>query len=354
MYAGKKGKESKTPEVIIRPVSGLGGLDTIHLALLALVIILIGIVVVLSFSKPVVIIRNVSNSTSLNCTYAYAGACVAPSHNASQVKTQVGKILASYINMNNSLSLSLPFYANVSGTSASFLPSSSEWYVVVPMLNPVGGAPYKTSFLLYDSNLTMVAPFIQTVAPSKILSNEVVSEGVIQVSGRTACATQAPMQLFWFIDPYAPGSVQSLSTFLYLEGRLGSGLNASIKLVYGPYSRLVGSAHGYNNTVALGRYILCASSQSAFSKFVPNLESAYSNSYISPSELNTIANYSGLDLSALNACMASSTSAIAAQGYLASYYNITSTPMAITDCQYLSIPQTSYNATCYANESICK
>jgi hypothetical protein len=302
-----------------------------------------------------VITRNVTNSTAgLNCTYAYAGACVYPSHNSSQAREQVGRILASYINMNNSLSLELPFYADIRNASVSFIPSSREWYVVVPMVNPVGGIPYKTSFLLYDSNLSMVAPFIQTVAPSKVLSNEVVAQGVVKDSRAVACTTQSPTQLFWFIDPYAPGSIQSLSTLVSLENTYGSGINASVKIVYGSYSQLVGSAHGYNNTVALGKYILCASEQSSFSKFVPNLESAYSNAYMPPSELNTIANYSGLDIPTLNACIAGSTSILGAQGYLASYYNITSTPMVVAGCQYLAIPQTAGSAICYANASVCK
>ncbi len=73
-----------------------------------------------------------------------------------------------------------------------------------------------------------------------------------------------------------------------------------------------------------------------------------------PSELNSIANYSGLNLTALGTCVAGSTSAIDAQGYLASYYNITSTPVAIADCQYLAIPQTAGSAICYANGSICR
>ncbi len=354
MESRKKKESEKEPEVIIRPVSRFGGLDTIHIALIALVLVLIGIVLLLSFSKPVVITRNVTNSTSINCTYFYAGKCVVPTHNASQVKAQVGRILASYTNVNSSLSLGFPFYSNISGANVSFLPSKDEWYVVVPMINPIGNVSYKTSFLLYDSNLTLATPFIQTITPSKILGNEVVAQGVISVEKAVACTAQTPLRIFWFIDPYAPGSIQSLSTLISLENKYGSNLNASIEIVYGPYSQLIGSVHGYNNTIALGKYIFCASKQSAFQKFVPNLESAYANAYMPISLLNSIATYSGLNVSMLNSCIASSTTAIDAQGYLASYYNITTTPMAIVGCKYLAIPQTANNAICYANESLCK
>ncbi|MDE1828490.1 MAG: hypothetical protein KGH65_05000 [Candidatus Micrarchaeota archaeon] len=341
----KKLKEE--PKIVVRPIGRLGGLDGIHVALILLVAILAALLLVVSNSQPI------TNSTgSLNCTFGSVNGTCAPMHNLSSVKMRVGQILASYAFVNGSLSV-LPYFSSMQNLSAEYIPQSKEWFASVPATNPLTGERFYTSFLLYDSNLTLVRPYIQTVSTSKVVSNYVVSAGVVQLSGKVACLQQKPLQQYWFIDPYAPGSIASLNNLTSIQQRFGGGLNATIKIVSGSATLAIAQKQNVNNTQALGKYIFCAAPQSNFTRFVANLQSFFSNTYIAPSFLAQLANQSRLNLTSLNSCIATSTPTLNAQVILAQYYNITATPSVVTDCTYQSIPQTASKAVCYANSTLC-
>jgi hypothetical protein len=299
-----------------------------------------------------VITVNATNST-LNCTYgSFNGSCVSPLHNSSSVKLMIGRILASYGYTNSSLSL-LPYLSVFQNSSAAYLPTTKEWLVTVPTINPTTGNTFYTSFLLYDSNLSLVTPYIQTLRTSSVVNNYVVSQGVVRLSGKFACLQQHPLQVYWFMDPYAPGSISGLSNLTAIQAEYKGGVNATLKIVFGPYTQALGAVYGSNNAQLLGRYIFCAANQYNFSRFVSNLNSVYSNAYVSPSLLLQIANQSRLNVPMLSSCILNSSSAINGQALLAQYYNITTTPMVVTNCMYLSIPQTANEAVCYSNSTLC-
>ncbi|MGI0141444.1 MAG: DsbA family protein [Candidatus Micrarchaeales archaeon] len=342
-------KKKDETKIVVRPIGGLGGLDGIHVALIVLVAILIGLLLAVSYSHPQII----TNSSS-SCTYgSLNGSCTNPIHNFSSVKVRVGQILASYASVNGSLSI-LPYFSSMQNMTADYIPASKEWLATVPVMNPLTGNSFSASFLLQDSNLSLINPYLQTSTTSKIFSDYVVSQGVVRLSGKVSCLQQSPIQQYWFIDPYAPGSIQSLANFTSLQQKYSSKVNQSIKIVFGSASLGIASQiDNVNNTQALGKYIFCASSQSNFTRFTSNLESIYANSYVSPALLSQAANQSRLNIPELNTCLANATTDLNAQVLLAQYYNITATPSVITDCIYQSIPQTAGKADCYANSTIC-
>ena len=344
-------KKSSEPQIVVRPIGGLGGLDGIHVALIVLVAILALLLLTISYSKPQIIIQN-GTSSNLNCTSAHGGACSAPIHNSSAVAQKVERILASYGYVNNQLFI-LAYYSDVKNMSLQYLPDSKQWLAIVPVHNPANGNLTYASFSLYDSNLSLVRSYVQSAQPSKVLANYVVSQGVVQVANKFACSQQAPMQLFWFMDPYASGSIASLNNLTALELKYGDKLNASIKILNGEASTQIADQFGENNTLALGSYVYCAAKQQNFSRFASSLESIYSNAYIPPSLLYQVANSSHLDMNVMQSCLPGANEAFSRQALLANFYNITQTDVALTNCEYLSEPQTAGSAICYANSTLC-
>jgi len=342
-----KNKAAKEPKIIVKPVGRFGGLDNIHLALIAVIVLLALILLVVSYTKqPVFPVNVTTTSTVLTNTTAK------PLHNATEILTQAERVLASYSYVNSSLNL-LPYITNVSNASVAYVPSTRQWLVQVPAVNPVNNEVFTMAFSINDSNISKVLPLMQTAIPSQITKNRVVANGVIRLYGKYPCSTQTPLNVYWFIDPYAPGAVKSLLNLTKLNALFNGKINTSIKIFTTQYTLSVARTYGLSNAEELGKYIFCASLQKNFTNFVYNLNSVYANAYVPQQELATIANESKLNSTLLNSCIANASTKINAQALLAQYYNITQTPMVVVDCKYMSIPQTTKNAVCYANSTIC-
>lgn len=343
MARRKAENQIKEPSMVVRPVSKLGGLDYIHVALAALVVILIALLLVVSYGKPTTTTNHTVNTTNVTGVKAL--------HNSTQVKMIMERFLASYQNINSSFSL-LPFSSNVSAINVSFVPSLREWYSTVPVRWPGTNQTFTLSAIVNDLNGSVVLSQVQISRPAALSSNYVVAQGVVKVSGAYACGTNQT-SLYWFIDPYTPGSLQSLSNMTALRSKYGGELNATVKILFSQYSERIADAYGLNNSEALGEYLFCASTQDNFSGFVNNVEVQSANGYVSRSALSQLANVSKLNTSALNTCLSTSLQKINYQALLAQHYNITSSPLTLTDCQYLAIPQTTNNALCYDNNRFC-
>ena len=339
----------KEPTILIRPITRLGGLDNIHVALIALVIILIALLLVISYSKPYSI-RNATNGT---CSVtALNGSCASPIHNATQIKQLTEQLLASYAFANSSLSV-LPYYANVSKINASYSPESKSWFVIIPSTNPVSNSAYDLEVEISDTNTNVIVPFFQIPRPSTITKNKVVTQGVIQIANKATCVTKSPLQIYWFADPYSPGSMASLTNLLNTQSIYGNKVNATLRVLFGSSTQTIANQVGESNAQALGMYIVCASSDRAFNHFVYAVNSSYTGGYVSPNTLLSIAQTTGVNTSNLNNCLNTVATTITNQALFANYYNISSTPAIVTDCQYLSIPQTENKAICYANSTLC-
>ena len=351
MADSKKQADVKEPSILVRPIRKLGGLDNIHLALLVLVAILIALVVVVSYSKPV-IVKSISNS-SLNCTYsAVNGTCANPMHNATQIKLSVERQLANYQYLNSSLS-QIAYLANVSAMNLTYAPASRMWYASLPVQNPSASGTFVLTMTVNDITGSVQSASIQTVLPPILSQSYVASQGVIRDAKASVCAIQQPLHIQWFIDPYAPGAVQSLLNYTALQRRYGSKINASVDIIFSQYTTAYANAFGTSNAQALGQYTYCASSQPNFKLFAATLNSAFTNSYMSPNNLNAIAQSSGLNMGSLASCLNASSTSISAQELLAQYYGIVFTPTAVTNCEYISVPPTVRNAVCYSNSTMC-
>jgi hypothetical protein len=269
------------------------------------------------------------------------------------VRSAVEMLLASYANVNGSLSI-LPYFSNVSSISETYLPKSGSWYIGMRATNPASSQTFLLSFIVSDSNVSKITPSTQVALPSAISNNYVASLGTIRLSGKYACSVQSPMSVYWFVDPYAPGSIRSLVNATALERKFGGSINVTVRIINGPSTENMAGAYGTGNALMLGRYVFCASQQPNFRNFTSNLNSLYSGSYILPSTLAGLANVSKLNYSALNSCIGSADSVINNQALLANYYNVTQTPSVVVDCEYQALPQTAAEALCYANGNLCR
>ena len=341
----KLNKKISEPSILVRPVSRFGGLDNIHLALIVLVVILILLVIAMSFNTKITVL----NSTCQNCSSVQSSAV----HTPQQALLQAEHILASYSNYNNSLSL-LPYISNVSGAKVSYLQNSGEWYVSIPYTGPINGKSYVFGVLINDSNFSKFNPLAQTISPASISQNYVVSEGVVKLHGATSCTAEGgAVPVYWFIDPYAPGAVSSLLNASKLENRFGGSVNLSVKLLTSQYSLQVADTYGLNNTLLLGKYLICASEQHNFTTFVNAVNATYQDKFMPAYLLRELASQSQINSTSFNSCLSSSQGMINGQYVQAKYYNITSSSAVLTSCQYLSVPQTAQSAVCYSDPSLC-
>lgn len=350
MQQEKKEKKLKEPSIIIKPLGRFGGLDNLHLMLIIVIVLLFLLLFVVSYGKPITIL---ANNTTGTCTNATAGAnCAVPIHNATQIKALAERVLASYANVNSSLSL-LPFISNVGSMNVSYLQASKSWYVQVGAKNFVNNFAFQVGFLINDRNISQITPLLQTAVPSQLSNNTVVATGVIKMSGRYACLTPTPTHVYWFVDPYAVGAVKSLLNASDIMQLYGSRVNLTVKVVDGADTQRVSTSVGLFNALYLSKYALCASQQENFSAFATNLNTMYNGSYMSQSVLAGIANESKLNNVQLNGCINATNTELGAQGLLAQYYNITQTPSVVVGCQYLTLPQITQEALCYTNSTLC-
>lgn len=349
--ATKSKKDSiKEPSVVIRPIGSFGGLDSIHIALIILVAVVVALLLAVAYTKPLPIILN--STSSLNCTYAVQdGKCVLPTSTPGQIEHDAESFLASYNNVNTSLSL-LPYYSDVSRMNLTYNPSNGEWYVSIPAINPYNNQSLELAMMINDKNTSKITPLIQTISPAIRTSDFVVSKGVVQIPNQSACSVQSPLQIYWFVDPYSSGGLASLENMTSLESRFKSQVSADVEILFTQSSQNIAATYGLNNSLALGSYLFCASNQSSFSAFLSKVNQNYNGGYIPASLLSALAGQSGINSSKMNSCLATVGTLINRQAVLAKYYNITSTPSIVTDCRYLSIPETEVEAIHYANSSI--
>ncbi|MDE1873927.1 MAG: hypothetical protein KGI04_02295 [Candidatus Micrarchaeota archaeon] len=333
----------KEPSIVIRPLGRFGGLDNLHLMLIVLIALLIALLLVISYGKPILVLPSNNTTSTGNATAI---------HSASQIKAVAERVLASYATINSSLSL-IPFISNVSGMQVSYLSGSGSWYVQVPARNFANNVAFSLSFVINDSDTSKVTPLLETVLPSSISNNSVVSAGVVSLFGRYECQSASPVNVYWFVDPYAAGGVSSLLNASEIDRIYGSNVNLTLKIIVGSDTERIGSQVGLFDALYLSKYALCASQQSNFSAFASGLNSAYSGAYLSQNDLASIAAQAGLNSTQLTSCINASSSAINTQALLAQYYNITYNPVAVVDCHYLALPQTARSALCYADNSLC-
>jgi len=335
----RSGKKNAEPVFVIRPVTKLGGLDNLHISLIALVIILIVLAFSLSTFKPSTIVQS-CNSTVVN------GTCTRQQANSTAALGAVERYLASYYSVNSSLSL-LSYYSMPNEAKVSYIQSTGMWLATVPYVDPLANdSIYNVSFLLYP-NLTLDQAYGQTLKPFTVGNDKSVALGVVDIYGRTICTTKAPYPVYVFSDPYAPSTFKSLYTAINLSKN--TNLNVSYMSIFTGYAEKYYNAYGVQETQALGSNIFCASLQGGFKGYLDNLSKIYYGYPINGSILTQVAIGSGLNMTGFNSCISNSTTLLNRQAQLSKLYNVTATPEYVLDCKYATIPATAQYAVDYLN-----
>jgi hypothetical protein len=343
----KKVLRDKGPVFLIRPVSKNLGLDYLHIALIALVIVVAALAFSLSSFKGTTVV------SSLNCTYgAKNSSCVNPVHTSAQALTAAEHVIASYAVINSSLSL-LPYFSMVNRSTVSFMAGSHEWLVVTPVVDPITNETLNISMLLFDSNLTLAIPFQETVRPLVHTNNTSVAFGTVSLSGKVPCKDSNPIPVYLFVDPYSVGALDSLNSGIRTASA-DRNLNLTYEFIFSTPSAKLYNSYGVADTQLMGKYLFCASQQRGFSAFVSNLSSTFGGTPPANYSLINTAVTAGLNVTALNGCLLSSTSKLQYQSDLASFYNITLTPQYVINCKYSALPQTLGSAINYSEANLGK
>ncbi|MFI5412485.1 MAG: DsbA family protein, partial [Candidatus Micrarchaeales archaeon] len=329
-------KKNNEPVMIVRPAVKSLGLDYLHVSLIVLVIILAALAFSLSSFK---------GATVLSCQYgtSSSGSCATPTQTSANVLAATEQILAGYSVINSSLSL-LPYYSIPNQARISYLSNQSEWIVVVPYILPYDkNQTFYTSFLLYDSNLTLAQPFLSSIKPLFSSQNKAVALGAVNIFGKTACATTPgqTIPIYAFIDPYAPGALQGMLSGINASILFGNKVNVSYKFLFTSYATRFYSSYGINQTQQNGEDLWCASMQSSkFASYLKNYTILFTGNPIQNTTLIQIAQGSGLNMTEFNSCLAIAPAKLDAQIAFAGYYGISATPSYVVNCKYQTIPQT--------------
>jgi len=339
--ASRKTRERKPakaePVYILKPAFKRGGLDYLHISLIAFVIILIALAYALSTFK-----------TALVCSYgALNSTCITPEHNSTQALDAAERILASYSAINTSLSL-LPYYALVNRSNVEYLSNTSEWLIVIPYINPFTNETLNFSMLIRDSNLSLVLPFQQTIAPLAYTNNKVIAPGTISLYGRAGCSSSTPIPTYSITDPYAPGALQSILKATNTSKKYAGSVNMTYYFIFTGNAAQLYYTYGINETQLIGAYLKCATNQGKLGAFASNLSTAFHGYPLSNSILSQVAAGSYLNASSLSTCLKTVYTSLEYQARLAAFYNITQTPTFIVNCRYQTLPQTLDEAINYA------
>ena len=356
--AKNQNKKIKEPSVVIKPLGKLGGLDGIHITLIILLVLALIILLYITYAKQsIIVLTNQSSSNQTlnltNCQYGYSNnSCITPLHNATQIKKIFENFLASYTYTNTSLSV-IPYTSEVNQIKEYYSPNTKTWILTVPEKYLNTNSTFIFSAIINDLNVTQILPSVQTIKPTLSSKNSVSGYGYISLLNKTSCITSNSTPIYWFIDPYAAGSISGLSYLENIQNKFNTTVAPEIDILYTQSSQEVANQYGLQNATLIGKYLFCSSKQPNFNKFVFTLNASYQNQYVSPNELNSIAKNSELNISQLTQCISSSQTIINRQSVLADYYNVTSSSSVIIGCKYQAIPQTAYQTLCSIKSMNC-
>jgi protein-disulfide isomerase len=339
-------KEQKEPFLLVKSVKWFG-LDTLHILLIALVLILIGLSISLSEFRPGPVIINCPYGITQNYT------CINLNNSSSNVLLAAERVLASYSLINSSLSL-LPYYSLVNEAKISYMSNLNEWYVSIPYINPfIKNQIFNVSIILNASNYTLKSFNIQTFKPLYNSQNRVISLGTISLYGKTECTQKTPIPIYLFVDPYAPGALQSMYDAYNTTVKYGNKVNMSYKFIFTGYALKYYKSAGVNETQTVGESLFCASQQpNKFDAFLKNYSILFNNYPLSNVTLTQIASGSGLNMSKYDLCMQNSSEILRNQALLSDFYGVETTPTFIVNCKYMTIPQTLNDTLGYVFNSI--
>ncbi|MGB9703229.1 MAG: hypothetical protein ACP5HJ_01575 [Candidatus Micrarchaeia archaeon] len=307
-----KKEERKEKEYVKIVKASEKGLDYLHFSLIFLVIILIGVVFFLSANQKIYFEQR-------------------PIHSKEEIKNFSLRVIASYFYSNYSF---IPFISSPS-LNESFL--NGTWIVEANVSNN------KLIIFINDKNLSVDRIFFSSELPKvKVHEVKLVANGVIELP-YTKCN-----ESYWFLDAY---SINSLTTLNYSKP------NIKFIFIFTKDSLLNYPTYGIAKTQLFVKYLYCAYKQNKLQTFVNSLKNL--GIIISPKAfpvseevLKQASFLSALNISTLNSCLNYSTQELNNQALLANFYNITSSPLVLIDCKYLTIPQHIDDALAYTKAKI--
>ncbi len=333
--AGKKAE----PVFMVKAATKHGGLDYLHISLIILVMILVALTFTLSFFKAPVVVPILNNS-SCNAN------CIANvSINNATVIAKAETILAGYAMVNTSLSL-LPYYMVTNSIRAIPL-ANRDWLITVNFINPLANDSVFNMSLILSKNLSL-----KTIKPVIQSSTKINAYGTVEINNKYNCNYTLPISVYLITDPYAPAALSSILNAINLSSTEPSKISVSYYFVFAKYSMQLYDKYGVYSTQLLGNYL--ASKQRGFKTFVEDLSKVFTGTPVSQAMLNQLVAEANINMSSFSDCINNASSILNGQAALASFYNVTSTPIFIVNCHYLSLPQTVTSAIDYAINQINK
>jgi len=282
------------------------GFDYLHFSLIFLTIVLISLVLFLALNQKIYIQQQAL-------------------HSKEEIQNLSSKIIASYLYSDYSF---IPFSSSL--PSADFF--GGVWIVEANI------SKGKLLIIIDDENLSIRKIYFATALPKISPGNlKIVANGVIELNYPKCNET------YWFIDPY---SINSLTTLNY------SSPQTKFVFIFTKDALMNYPEYGINRTQMFAKYLYCAYKQGKLINFVESLKGL--GIIISPKAspvheeiLKSASLLASLNISQLNSCLNYSVQALSAQATLASFYNITFSPVVLVDCKYLTIPQHVNDALAY-------
>ncbi|MDE1868868.1 MAG: hypothetical protein KGH60_02790 [Candidatus Micrarchaeota archaeon] len=319
-------KQAKEPVFIVKPAMKHGGLDYLHISLIALVIILVAVAFALSAFKQQSV--NILPANATNYTSA-------------QALSAAERVISSYATFNTSLSL-IPFYSLVNQSKVAYAQSQNEWVVTVPYVDPLASNTiFNFTVILNGSTLKPSLALTQTLKPSLIGNNTISSLGSITLANKVLCTTSKPIPVYLITDPYAPGALHAMSVALNASMQDQGKINMSYYYVFSNYAVRFYPGYGINQTQGLGRFFSCASRQPGhLSQFISNYSIAATGAPLSYALLLQIAAGSGENMSSFNGCLVNASQSLNQQSLLANLYSTGVNPEFVVNCKYVALPET--------------
>ena len=343
---GPKGE----PVFIVKRASRMGGLDYLHITLIALVILLVVVAFALSVFKQGVVLEN--------CQYGIVNNTCAPSpsQNATaqaNVIAAAGRVLAGYQNFSSALSI-LPYYSLMNKSHAYYMQANGTWLVTIPYLDPFeNNTEYNISILLYK-NLSLDNIFLSTAKPAILSNYSTVSFGTVDLTNKYLCNYSTPIPVYLITDPYAPGTIAAIKRAMNTSSQYSGKINMNYYFIFSDYSINLYKQYGVAATQRLGDYLVCASHQPQFGQFIDDLSTVDTSIPQSSSVLYSVVQASGINTTSFDNCLASVSEPLDAQSQFASLYNINVLPTFIVNCKYQTLPQTLDSAINYTLSTINK
>lgn len=326
-------RQASEPVFLVKPAMKHGGLDYLHISLIALVVILVVVAFALSSFRP--------GAPSTATTTVPPSNSVGTTTTSQQALSAAERVAASYVNFNTSLSL-IPFYSLINQSRAAYAQSQNEWIVTIPYADPlVNNQVFNFTVILNGTTLKPTMALIPTIKPTQLSNNTISAFGSITLANKVLCTTTKPVPVYLIADPYAPGAQHAIWVALNASNAYKGSINMSYYYVFSNYAVKYYQGYGINQTQDMGRYFSCASMQPNHLKaFLSNYSIAATGAPLADTTLYQVAEGSGENMTNFASCLVNASQTLNRESLLANLYSTGVNPEFVVNCKYVALPQT--------------